>query len=96
MLRTSVEYLVRYSTVMGYRYAIKSIWRSNNRMLCLRSFWTQKMKKSFKSKKIVSWLEVKAKWLDFILYYREWIISILNKRGMEYLFYYMPPTPNKI
>ena len=24
------------------------------------------------------------------------ITSILNKKGMEYLFYYMPPTPNKI
>ena len=35
----SNEYLVRYSTVMGYRNAVKSMWRSNDRMLCLRSFW---------------------------------------------------------
>ena len=32
----------------------------------------------------------------WILYYRGWIISILNKKGMENLFYYGPPTPNKI
>ena len=25
--------------------------------------------------------------LYYILYYRGWIISILNKKGMEYLFY---------
>ena len=25
-----------------------------------------------------------------------WIILILNKTGMVYLFYHMPPTPNKI
>ena len=33
---------------------------------------------------------------SWMLCYRGWIISILNKKGMEYLFYYMPPTPNKI
>ena len=51
MFRTSVEYLVRYSTVMGYRNAMKSIWRSNDRMVCLRSFWIQKMEKIFEIEK---------------------------------------------
>ena len=51
MFRTSVEYLVRYSTIMGCRNAVKSICRSNDRMLCLRSFWIQKIEKIFKIKK---------------------------------------------
>ena len=55
MFRTIVEYLVRYSTVMGYRNAVKSIWRSNDWMLCLRSFWIQKMEKIFQIEKKLSW-----------------------------------------
>ena len=29
-------------------------------------------------------------------WYWWWIISILNKKGIEYLVYYMPPIPNMI
>ena len=51
MFRTSVEYLVQYSMVMGYRNAMKSIWRLNNRELFLRSFWIQKMETTTHLKK---------------------------------------------
>ena len=36
-----------------------------------------------------------TKW-SWILYYQGWIILILNNTGIAHLFYYTPPTPNKI